>query len=390
MSTILIVDDQRCIRNSLDELIHIIDPKHTTLKAESAAEAIKLIEKHHIDLCVCDIMMPQMNGDELLHEILQKHPEMPVIMISGHGTIETAVRCIHEGAVDFIEKPLDMNRVVSAVRGALERGKLIVENKSLKKKLHKSKGVDIIGQSDAIRGVLGIVERAAESNSRVLITGSNGTGKELVARQLHLKSNRADSPFVEVNCAAIPSELIESELFGHEKGSFTSAHKQRKGKFELAEGGTIFLDEIGDMSLSAQAKVLRALQENKISRVGGDSDIQVDVRVISATNKDLRKEIDEGRFREDLFHRISTIRIHVPDLKDRSDDIPAIVEHFLKIVCNEQSRSDVSTISPDALEYMQQLPWSGNVRELRNCVERLVILSRDPASITLADVKTHC
>ncbi len=387
MSQILIVDDQRSIRNILEEIF--TPDGHTCLKASSGEEALSIVESHAVDLIISDIMMEGISGVELLGKLMESHPEIPVIMISGHGSISTAVECLKLGAVDFIEKPISLNRVLASVTGALQRGELIRENRTLRKKLHRAKGVTIIGKSPAIMEVHSLIERVAQTDARVLITGSNGTGKELAARLIHLSGARGNRPFVEVNCAAIPSELIESELFGHEKGSFTGAVKQRKGKFEQAEGGTIFLDEIGDMSLSAQAKVLRALQENKVSRVGSDTDISVDVRVIAATNKNLLTEIAEGRFREDLYHRLSVIRIEIPALNQRREDIPLLVEHFLKLVCEDQSRSK-STISPEALEHLSQMAWTGNIRELRNCVERLVILSKDPSHITAEDVRLYC
>lgn len=386
MSKILIVDDERSIRNSLAELLEM--EGHTVEKAENGTAALVALEGGELELVISDIKMPEMDGVELLEAISEKYPDLPVVMISGHGTIETAVSCLRKGAADFIEKPIDMNRVLASVRGALERGELKVENKSLRRKIHAVKGVDIIGKSTAISEILRIIERVASTDARVLITGSNGTGKELAARQLHLQSSRADAPFVEVNCASIPSELIESELFGHEKGSFTNAFKQRKGKFEQAHHGTIFLDEIGDMSLAAQAKVLRALQESKISRVGSDTDIVVDVRVIAATNKNLVEEIASGRFREDLYHRLSVIKLHVPALAERREDIPLLVDHFLKQICAEQSRATMK-IDADAVAALQQMPWTGNIRELRNVVERLVILSASPDRITLSDVKNN-
>ncbi len=387
MSQILIVDDQRSIRNVLEEIF--LPDGHKCLKAASGAEALELVESHAVDLVICDIMMEGISGVELLTKLVESHPEIPVIMISGHGSIETAVQCLKLGAVDFIEKPISLNRVLASVTTALKSGKLIQENRTLRKKLNRAKGVTIIGKSPAVQEVLSLIEKVSQTDARVLITGSNGTGKELAARLIHLSGSRANNSFVEVNCAAIPSELVESELFGHEKGSFTGAVKQKKGKFEQAEGGTIFLDEIGDMSLSAQAKVLRALQESKVSRVGSDTDIRVDVRVIAATNKDLLKEIAEGRFREDLYHRLSVIRIEIPALAQRREDIPLLVEHFLKLVCEDQSKP-LCTISDEAIELLKQMAWTGNIRELRNCVERLVILSKDPTHISAQDVKLYC
>lgn len=386
MSKILIVDDERSIRNSLGELLEM--EGHTVFKAENGPAALTTLEGGEFELVISDIKMPEMDGVELLEAITEKYPDLPVVMISGHGSIETAVSCLRKGAADFIEKPIDMNRVLASVRNALERGELKVENKSLRRKIHAVKGVDIIGQSTSITDLLRVISRVATTDARVLITGSNGTGKELAARQLHLQSGRADAPFVEVNCASIPSELIESELFGHEKGSFTNAFKQRKGKFEQAHHGTIFLDEIGDMSLAAQAKVLRALQENKISRVGSDADITVDVRVIAATNKNLVDEIAAGRFREDLYHRLSVIKVHIPALAERREDIPMLIAHFLKQICAEQSRL-LMKIDPDAVSALQQMSWTGNIRELRNVIERLVILSAKPDRITLLDVTNN-
>jgi DNA-binding NtrC family response regulator len=325
-----------------------------------------------------------MDGTEVLDRIIKSNPDTPVIMISGHGNIETAVEAIKRGAYDFIEKPLDLNRLLVTIRNAVEKKDLVTETKTLKKQVQKS--YDMVGESLAIRKVKDMIEKVAPTDARVLITGGNGTGKELVARALHEQSNRASMPFVEVNCAAIPSELIESELFGHEKGAFTSAIKQRKGKFEQADGGTIFLDEIGDMSLAAQAKVLRALQEHIISRVGSDKDIRIDVRVLAATNKNLQEEIKNGNFREDLYHRLSVILIHVPSLNDRRDDIPLLADYFLKRVCDEL-RVTIKTLDPSAIEVLQSINWTGNIREFRNVIERLVILC--PATITADDVRTY-
>lgn len=386
MATILIVDDERSIRNSLGELLEM--EEHTTLKAADGAEALAMLEQSDVDLVISDIKMPNVDGLELLDAVITKYPEVPIIMISGHGSIETAVDSIRKGAADFIEKPIDMNRVLVSVKNALERGQLKVENSRLRKKIHRVKGAEMIGSSDAIAAVMRVIDKVAASDARVLITGSNGTGKELAARQLLLRSSRAEHPFVEVNCAAIPSELIESELFGHEKGAFTSAVRQRKGKFEQAQKGTIFLDEIGDMTLSAQAKVLRVLQENKISRVGSDTDITVDVRVIAATNKNLIEEIKAGRFREDLYHRLSVIKIHIPSLSERIEDIEELVSYFLKAICSEQGRP-LMGIEPRAIGLLKLMPWTGNIRELRNVVERLVILSDDPLLITVVDVETY-
>lgn len=383
MTKILIVDDERSIRNIIKELLEMEDYKCDV--AESGTQALEMIRttKGGYDLIISDIKMPQMDGIELLSNIRKNSPEIPMVMISGHGTIDTAVECIKNGAFDFIEKPIEMNRLLITVRNSLVRNDLVQETKVLRRKLNSKFTVNIIGESPAIQKVKDLIEKVAPSDARVLILGSNGTGKELVARWLHEKSARSNAPFVEVNCAAIPSELIESELFGHEKGSFTSANRLRKGKFEQAEGGTIFLDEIGDMSLSAQAKVLRALQENKISRVGADSDITVDVRVVAATNKDLVKEIASGNFREDLYHRLSVIKIQVPSLAERSEDIPLLINFFLDICCGEQS-VPLKTITAEAVQALKQMPWTGNIRELRNVVERLVILCDDV--ITLEDV----
>lgn len=386
MTKILIVDDERSIRNIIKELLEMEDYKCDV--AESGVQALEMIRttKGGYDLIISDIKMPQMDGIELLDNVRKIAAQTPMVMISGHGTIDTAVECIKNGAFDFIEKPIEMNRLLVTVRNALVHNYLEQETKVLRHKLNSKFTVDIIGESQAINKVKHLIEKVAPSDARVLILGSNGTGKELVARWLHEKSARNKAPFVEVNCAAIPSELIESELFGHEKGSFTSANRLRKGKFEQAEGGTIFLDEIGDMSLSAQAKVLRALQENKISRVGADSDINVDVRVVAATNKDLVKEIAAGNFREDLYHRLSVIKIQVPSLAERREDIPLLIDFFLDICCREQV-VPLKKIEPEAVQALQDMPWTGNIRELRNVVERLVILCDDV--ITLADIKEN-
>ncbi|NLH56686.1 MAG: sigma-54-dependent Fis family transcriptional regulator, partial [Rikenellaceae bacterium] len=331
MSKILVIDDERAIRNSLKEILEY--EKHVVDLAEDGIIGIEMFQNNSYDVVLCDIKMPQMDGIEVLDQLLSRSAEVPVIMISGHGNIDTAVEAIKKGAFDFIEKPLDLNRILITIRNATDKTTLIKETKILKRQV--SKTFDIVGESPAIRKVKDVIEKVAPTDARVLITGANGTGKELVARWLHEKSNRADMPFVEVNCAAIPSELIESELFGHEKGAFTSAIKQRKGKFEQADGGTLFMDEIGDMSLSAQAKVLRALQENKITRVGSDKDINVHVRIIAATNKNLHEEIEAGRFREDLYHRLSVIIIHVPSLNERIEDIPVLARHFISLICEE-------------------------------------------------------
>ncbi|MEN8810620.1 MAG: sigma-54 dependent transcriptional regulator [Flavobacteriales bacterium] len=371
MTKILVVDDERPIRSVLREILE--NEKYQVDDAENGKIGFELASKNNYDVILCDIKMPEMDGVEVLEKLQQKGIETPVIMISGHGTIDTAVECLQKGAYDFIQKPLDLNRTLVSIRNAFERKDLVEETKVLKRKIHKGKTTDIIGESQAIIGIKQMIEKVAPSDARVLITGGNGSGKELVARQLHEQSSRVKAPFIEVNCAAIPAELIESELFGHEKGAFTSAIKQRKGKFEQAEGGTIFLDEIGDMSLSAQAKVLRALQENKITRVGGDKDITVNVRVLAATNKNLKEEISEKKFREDLYHRLAVILIHVPSLNERREDIPLLAEHFLKIICEEQSIPK-KTFSNEALAEMKKIDWTGNIRELRNIVERLVIL----------------
>jgi two-component system nitrogen regulation response regulator NtrX len=369
MAKILIVDDERAIRSTLKEILEY--ENHQVEEAVDGAEGWEKIRNGGFDILLSDIKMPKMDGTELLEKVLAQGIDCPVIMISGHGTIETAVDCIKRGAYDFIAKPLDLNRLMITLRNALDKSTLIQETKILKKKV--SKTIDMVGESPAIRKVKDMIERVAATDARVLITGPNGTGKELVARWIHAKSNRNESPLIEVNCAAIPSELIESELFGHEKGAFTSAVKQRKGQFELADGGTLFLDEIGDMSLSAQAKVLRALQENKITRVGGEKEIQVDVRIVAATNKNLQEEISKGNFREDLYHRLSVIIIQVPALNERIDDIPLLANYFLSIICAEYGMP-LKRISPDAMQELQSQPWTGNIREFRNVIERLIIL----------------
>lgn len=369
MSRILIIDDEKSIRHSLKEILEYENYKVD--EAPDGIEGIKMAEKEKYDIIFCDIKMPRMDGIEVLENLQSKFPEVPVVMISGHGNIDTAVEAIRKGAFDFIAKPLDLNRILITVRNALDRTVLVKETKTLKRKMSRTN--EMIGESEGIRKIKDMIDRVAPTDARVMITGSNGTGKELVARWIHEKSSRNSMPLIEVNCAAIPSELIESELFGHEKGAFTSAIKTRSGKFEQANGGTIFLDEIGDMSLSAQAKVLRALQENRITRVGGEKDFPVDVRIIAATNKDLRSEIEKNNFREDLYHRLSVILIHVPSLDDRREDIPVLVNYFLKEIADEY-KSPVKTITPDAIEQLQQKNWTGNIRELRNVVERLVIL----------------
>ena len=369
---ILIIDDEAPIRASLKEILEY--ENYQVMEAEDGAEGLKLATKFAFDVVFCDIKMPKMDGLEVLDAIVEKGIDGRVIMISGHGTVETAVQAIKVGAFDFIQKPLDLNRILLTVRHALDQGQLEQETERLTRKIQTERSTAIVGDSPAIREIVELICTVAPSDARVLITGANGTGKELVARQLHELSARHSAPFVEVNCAAIPSELIESELFGHEKGAFTSAVKQRKGKFEQAQGGTLFLDEIGDMSASAQAKVLRALQENRISRVGGEKEIEVDVRVVAATNKDLRAEIAEGNFREDLYHRLAVIPVHVPALNDRRDDVPLLVTHFLKIIC-EQHGKVLLDVTDEAMASLQSANWTGNIRELRNVVERLVILT---------------
>jgi len=383
MAKILIIDDEPSIRRALKEILEF--EKFEVAEAENGREGLNKATAETYDVIFCDIKMPEMDGVEVLEQLNKQGIETPVIMISGHGNIETAVDTIKNGAFDFIEKPLDLNRILVTVRNATERGSLVQETKVLKTTIKKVKGSAIIGESPEIMHIKEMIEKVAPSEARVLITGGNGTGKELVARQLHEKSNRNGGPFIEVNCAAIPSELIESELFGHEKGAFTSAIKQKKGKFELAENGTIFLDEIGDMSASAQAKVLRALQENRITRVGGEKDISINCRIVAATNKDLRKEIEQGNFREDLYHRLSVILIHVPNLNDRRSDIPMLAEHFLTMICEDHGIARKS-FTDDALKALQDTNWTGNIREMRNIIERLVILCGD--SINGKDVNT--
>ena len=382
MTKILIIDDEKPIRGSLREILEY--EKYTIEEAQDGEEGLKMIADGQYDLVLCDIKMPKVDGIEVLEKAIEAGFEGQFIMISAHGTIETAVEATKMGAFDFIQKPPDLNRLLVTVKNALEKKDLVTETKVLRKKVA---GVaDIVGESDTIQEVKSTIDRVAPTEARVLITGPNGTGKELVAKWLHARSNRAQAPLVELNCAAIPSELIESELFGHEKGSFTSAIKQKKGRFEQANGGTLFLDEIGDMSLSAQAKVLRALQEHKITRVGGDKAIKVDVRVIAATNKDLKKEIEENNFREDLYHRLSVILIHVPPLKDRVDDVPLLVEKFLQDIASEY-QTPAKKITPDALDVLKSFEWTGNIRELRNVVERLVIMC--DAEISASDVKRY-
>jgi len=380
MPKILIIDDERAIRSTLKEILAY--EKFEVDEAVDGAEGIKKAETGNYDMILCDIKMPKMDGMEVLNKLQQLNADTPVVMISGHGTIDNAVEAIKKGAYDFISKPPDLNRLLVTVRNALDRTSLVQETKVLRKKI--SKAHEMIGEDPSIMKIKEIIERVAPTDARVLITGKNGTGKELVARWIHDKSNRAAGPMVEVNCAAIPSELIESELFGHEKGAFTSAIKQRIGKFEQATGGTLFLDEIGDMSLSAQAKVLRALQENKITRVGGEKEISVSPRVVAATNKDLLKEIEKGNFREDLYHRLSVIVIAVPSLNERISDIPLLSEYFLKQICGDYGMP-LKSFTPEAIKELQKIDWTGNIRELRNVVERLIILS--DKKITEKEVK---
>ena len=368
---ILIIDDEKAIRRALREILEF-EECHVE-EAENGKEGIEKLQKNEYDLIFCDIKMPIMDGLDVLSNAMKLNIETPIIMISGHGNIETAVQAIKDGAFDFIEKPLDLNRILVTLRNATDRNKLVEETKSLKTVVKKFKGSSIVGETEAINKIKEMIEKVAPSDARVLVTGGNGSGKELVARSLHDNSNRKKMPFIEVNCAAIPSELIESELFGHVKGAFTSAIKDKKGKFQLASEGTLFLDEIGDMSASAQAKVLRALQENVIQRVGSEKDIKVDCRVIAATNKDLRKEINEGNFREDLFHRLAVILIHVPALNDRTEDIPLLANHFIKMICADQG-VPTKSFDKSALDELQSINWTGNIRELRNVIERLVIL----------------
>ncbi len=384
MAKILVIDDQQSIRKTLREILEY--ESFEVDEAEDGQKGLDLFNKETYDLVLSDIKMPKVDGIEFLEKVmLSSNPDVPVIMISGHGNIDTAVDAIKKGAYDYIPKPVDLNRLLVTVRNAMEKKSLMVETKQLKKKVSKNKTREIIGESLPIKKIKELIEKVAPTDARVLITGSNGTGKELVARWIHELSHRANGPLVEVNCAAIPSELIESELFGHEKGAFTSAVKQRQGKFELATGGTLFLDEIGDMSLSAQAKVLRALQEHKILRVGGDRDITVDVRVVAATNKNLADEIAKGNFREDLYHRLNVIPMHVPDLNDRKEDIPILAEHFMEQIVEEQG-IPAKTFSKEAIAELQKINWTGNIRELRNVIERLIILC--DAKITGEDVST--
>lgn len=384
MAHILIVDDERGIRNTLKEILEL--EKYAVDVAEDGLSGLRMIKENTYDVILCDIKMPEMDGMEVLEKAIEDGVSTPIVMISGHGNIETAVEALKKGAYDFIEKPLDLNRTLVTLRNALDRSSLESETNTLRKKIKLIKGFDIIGESQPIVEIKTMIGKVAPSDARVLITGPNGSGKELVARQLHELGSRSKAPFVEVNCAAIPSELIESELFGHEKGAFTSAIKQRKGKFEQASGGTLFLDEIGDMSPSAQAKVLRALQESRITRVGGEKEIKVDVRIVAATNKDLGAEIDAGNFREDLYHRLSVILIKVPSLNERSSDIPLLANHFLDVLSKEQGHQGRS-FSKGALSELTAFNWTGNIRELRNVVERLIILGEK--EISASDVKTY-
>ncbi|CAL2075936.1 sigma-54 dependent transcriptional regulator [Tenacibaculum sp. 190524A02b] len=377
MSKILIIEDEAAIRRVLKKIISEENDSYQVEEAEDGLVGIEMIKDNDYDLVLCDIKMPKMDGVEVLEKAKKLKPEVPMVMISGHGDLDTAVNTMRLGAFDYISKPPDLNRLLNTVRNALDKKELVVENKRLKKKV--SKNYEMIGESEAITHIKEIIEKVAATEARVLITGPNGTGKELVAHWLHEKSDRSKAPMIEVNCAAIPSELIESELFGHVKGSFTGANKDRAGKFEAANGGTVFLDEIGDMSLSAQAKVLRALQENKIQRVGSDKDIKVNVRVVAATNKDLKKEIAEGRFREDLYHRLAVILIKVPALNDRRDDIPLLVDFFSNKIATEQGMVK-KEFSKEAVKLLQEYDWTGNIRELRNVVERLIILGEKTVS----------
>jgi two-component system nitrogen regulation response regulator NtrX len=380
--TILIIDDEKSIRRTLSEILSF--EGFTIDEASDGVEGLKKIKENSYDCILCDIKMPKMDGIEVLENMREVNTDTPFIVISGHANIETAVDAVKKGAYDFISKPPDLNRLLITIRNAMDKKSLVAETKQLRKRI--SKMAEMVGSSAPISKINETIEKVAPTDARVLITGENGVGKEMVARKIHELSNRANGPLVEVNCAAIPSELIESELFGHEKGSFTSAIKQRIGKFEQASGGTLFLDEIGDMSLDAQAKVLRALQEGRITRVGGDKEIKVDVRVVAATNKDLMQEVEEKKFRLDLYHRLGVILIHVPSLNDRRDDIPALVQHFLQDICDEY-KQPAKEIDDSALDMLKKYNWTGNIRELRNVVERLVILS--DKKITKKDIETH-
>jgi len=384
MSKILIIEDEAAIRRVLTKILSEENKAYEIVEAEDGLEGIEKIKNEDFDLILCDIKMPKMDGIEVLEATKKIKPEIPIIMISGHGDLDTAVQAMKMGAFDYISKPPDLNRLLNTVRIGLDNKELVAENTRLKKQV--SKNYEMAGNSKSMEQIKSMIEKVAPTDARVLITGPNGTGKELVAHWLHEKSQRSSGPLIEVNCAAIPSELIESELFGHVKGAFTSANKEREGKFEAANGGTLFLDEIGDMSLSAQAKVLRALEENKVQRVGGNKDIKVDVRVIAATNKDLKNEIKEGRFREDLYHRLAVILIQVPPLKDRKEDIPILIEHFSQKIAEEQGIA-VKKFSNKAVKLLQDQEWTGNIRELRNVVERLIILGQK--EITEDDVRTY-
>ena len=374
MAKILIIEDEKAIRNVLSNIVIEEDKNHEVDTAENGLDGFQMLTQNTYDLVLCDIKMPKMDGIELLEKAIAIKPELPIVMISGHGDLDTAVESIKKGAFDYISKPPDLNRLLNTIRNGLDRKYLMVQNKVLRKKV--SKKYKMVGNSPALQKIQEMIERVAPTDARVLIIGANGSGKELIAHAIHQKSERSNAPMIEVNCAAIPSELIESELFGHEKGAFTSAIKQRKGKFETANGGTLFLDEVGDMSLKAQAKVLRALQEHKISRVGSDKEIKVNVRVLAATNKDLQHEIKEGRFREDLYHRLGVILINNPSLDERKDDIPILIEHFNSEICKEHGIAKKS-FTDDALKVLMAYNWSGNIRELRNVIERLIILSSD-------------
>ena len=382
MSKILVIDDEAAIRNTLKEILEY--EKHEVDIAKNGFEGIDFIEKNKYDIVLCDIKMPKMDGIEMLEKVHETHADIPVVMITGHGSVDTAVEALKKGAYDFIEKPLDLNRLLVTIRNATEKKDLVKETKKLKRRINKT--YEMVGNSDKIQKIKNMIDRVAPTNARVLITGGNGTGKELVARWLHEKSENPDNPFVEVNCAAIPNELIESELFGHEKGAFTSAHKKRQGKFELAHTGTIFLDEIGDMSLAAQAKVLRVLEENKISPVGSNKEIKVKVRIIAATNKNLKEEIKNNNFREDLYHRLSVIIVHVPTLNERIEDIPMLAEYFLNMSLEDYNMPKIN-ITDEAITELQKINWTGNIREFRNVIERLVILCEN--KITADDVKSY-
>ncbi|MBN2893217.1 MAG: sigma-54-dependent Fis family transcriptional regulator [Bacteroidales bacterium] len=382
MTKILIIDDEQAIRKALKEILEY--EKYEVEEAKSGFEGLEKIRNEKFDLVLCDIKMPQMDGIEVLEKIMEFNPDIPVVMITGHGSVETAVEALKKGAYDFIEKPLDMNRLLVSVRNAGEKKELVKETKTLRRKIKKT--YEIVGESIEIHKIKDIIDRVAPTEARVLITGENGTGKELVARWMHEKSPRTENPFVEVNCAAIPSELIESELFGHEKGAFTSAHKKREGKFEQANTGTIFLDEIGDMSLAAQAKVLRVLEESKILPVGSNKLVKVDVRVIAATNKNLKEEIKNGNFREDLYHRLSVIIVKMPTLRERKEDIPLLIEHFTKMIANEYNMA-VKNYTPEAINELKSLKWTGNIREFRNVIERLMILCED--TVQAEDVRKY-